>query len=587
MAGWIHDFDITRFVHYEPAQGNPRIDGYIDPSHPDYPKDHSHRIQVPVDQYYVDMVSRMYPGIYTPELLANQPGDNRPIFFCEYAHSMGNSTGNLKDFWDLFRSTPRIIGGCIWDFKDQGLQKEDSAGNAFFAYGGDFGEKLHSGNFCINGIVASDGRPKPAMYECKRVFQPVEFNKPDNSAGLVRIINRHAAKSLSDYDVVFDVRKDGRLISQKHLSRIHIPAGEDTLIDIGPYLPEFKTGCEYHGELHFLLSDDVAWAKKGHEVASCQLELKGIPPAQRRQQKYPALSLIDSEKFYSVTGKTFQLKIEKDAGALSSYIRDNTELIFKPLLPHFSRPLTDNDRRGWKPQEKLKEWYHPDLQLNHMKIDQPGRGMVKITSYYTLIDNRAAVQVDYHVNGNGVIRVDYAFSPLADLPHIPKIGMQCAILKNHDQVSWYGRGPSENYIDRRYGSDAGIYSMPLREFLEPYVMPQESGNRTDVRWMFFSDNDNNGLLVAADSLLSMSAWPYSEENIAQAKHTSELHDAGYITVNIDLIQMGIGGNDSWSEASAPLEQYQVRSKPYHYSFYLVPFSMGKEKIGEWTKKIKF
>ena len=587
MAEWIHDFDITRFVHYEPAQGNPRVDGYIDPSDPDYPKDHSHRIQVPVDQYYVDMVSRMYPGIYTPELLAGQPCDRRPIFFCEYSHSMGNSTGNLKDFWDLFRATPRIIGGCIWDFKDQGLLKKDTAGTAFYAYGGDFDEKFHSGNFCINGIVASDGRPKPAIYECKRVFQPVEFKTSDLSTGLVRIINRHAVKSLSAYDVRLMVRKDGKPILQTNLPRIHLAAGEDTTINIAPYLPEIRTGFEYLGEIHFVLPEDMPWAIKGHIIASGQFELSGLPDIPKKPQKYPACSFIENENDYSVTGKEFLIKINKINGALSSYVLKGNEQISAPLLPHFSRPLTDNDQRGWKPHIKLKEWYHPGLQLEHITTDQTNPGITKITSTYTLVSNRALVQVSYHINGDGVIRVDYSFNPSAALPNIPKIGMQCGILRTYDQITWYGRGPLENYIDRRYGSDVGIYSLPLEDFIEPYVMPQEHGNRTDVRWMFLSDNDHDGLLVAADSLLSMSAWPYTEENINQAKHTVELKDAGLITLNIDLIQMGVGGNDSWSDVAAPLDQYQIKSKPYHYSFCLYPCKVEKEKAGERTKKMKF
>jgi beta-galactosidase len=587
MAEWIHDFDITRFVHYEPAQGNHRVEGYIPPSHPDYPKDHSRRLQVPVDQYYVDVVSRMYPGIYTPQLLAEQPGDSRPIFFCEYAHSMGNSTGNLKDFWDLFRATPRIIGGCIWDFKDQGLLKTDSSGTSFYAYGGDFGEKLHSGNFCINGVVAPDGRPKPAMYECKRVFQPVESRMVDLSSGLLRIINRHAIKSLSDYDVLFIVRKDGIPLLRINLPCIHLAAGKDTTISIAPYLPEIKTGYEYLAEIHFLLSEDEPWAKKGHVIASGQFGLTGLQAVQKRTPKYPSISLIENEKDFTVKGKAFQIKFSKANGALSSYLLKGSEQIYSPLLPHFSRPLTDNDRRGWKPQIKLKEWYHPGLQLQHMTTSQITPGMIKITSDYSLIDNRAFVQIDYHIDGNGVIRVDYSYNPSAALPNIPKIGMQCGILRTYDQVTWYGRGPFENYIDRRYGSDIGVYSLPLEDFMEPYVMPQENGNRTDVRWMFLSDRNDKGLLVAADSLLSMSVWPYTEENISQAKHTTELKDAGLITLNIDLIQMGVGGNDSWSDVAAPLEQYQIRSKPYHYSFYMVPCRIAKEKVGERTKRIKF
>ncbi|HET9278743.1 MAG TPA: glycoside hydrolase family 2 TIM barrel-domain containing protein, partial [Flavitalea sp.] len=169
MAGWIKDFDMTRPLHYEPAMGSPKEEGYIDPSDPRYLRsnDHSHRIQNPLDQYYVDVISRMYPSDYTAPLLVNQKnGDHRPIFFCEYAHAMGNSAGNLKEFWDQWRSIPRIIGGCIWEFKDQGLEKTDSAGIKYYAYGGDFGEKYFD-NFTIKGVVNADGKPKGAMYECK------------------------------------------------------------------------------------------------------------------------------------------------------------------------------------------------------------------------------------------------------------------------------------------------------------------------------------------------------------------------------------------------------------------------------------
>jgi beta-galactosidase len=173
MAAWLHDFDITRPVHYEPAMGSPKLEGYMDPKDPRYlkPNDHSHRTQNPLDQYYVDMVSRMYPSIYTPELLVNQPnGDTRPIFFCEYAHAMGNSAGNLKEFWDIFRKTPRVIGGCIWEFKDQGLVKLDSLGKPYYAYGGDFGEKYFD-NFTIKGVVNADGSPNLPCLKPKEFFK--------------------------------------------------------------------------------------------------------------------------------------------------------------------------------------------------------------------------------------------------------------------------------------------------------------------------------------------------------------------------------------------------------------------------------
>ena len=165
--------------------------------------------------------------------------------------------------------------------------------------------------------------------------------------------------------------------------------------------------------------------------------------------------------------------------------------------------------------------------------------------------------------------------------------MQCGIERSYENISWYGKGLMENYIDRNYGFDAAIYSQNIFDFIEPYAVPQENGNRTDVRWMFLSNKSNEGLLIIADSLLSMSAWPYTENNIENSKHTIDLKDAGFITLNIDLVQMGVGGNDSWSDVAAPLEKYQIPAKDYHYGFYLVPYKKGKEQMPAAIKSFKF
>jgi beta-galactosidase len=195
--------------------------------------------------------------------------------------------------------------------------------------------------------------------------------------------------------------------------------------------------------------------------------------------------------------------------------------------------------------------------------------------------------VQYTINGDGVIKVDYSLKADLTLPDLPKVGMQCGILRDYDRVTWYGKGPQENYIDRCRGADAGIYSLPIAEFIEPYVMPQENGNRTGVRWMFLSDNQGTGLMVSADSLLSMSAWPWTEDHINRAGHTNELKDAGMITLNIDLIQMGVGGNDSWSEVAAPLEKYRIPAGNYRYAFYLCPVGRKLKEPGLTAREIKF
>lgn len=589
MAEWLHDFDITRPIHYEPAQGNHRAEGYIDPSDPRYLKsnDHSHRIGNLTDQPYVDMISRFYPGVFTPQLLLDQKnGDTRPIIFVEYSHAMGNSNGNMKEFWDIFRSRPRMIGGCIWEFRDHGLVKKDSTGKEFFAYGGDFGEKRHDSNFSIDGIVSSDGRPKAAMWECKRVYQPAESTLINDHQ--VKIENRHAARSLKDYEVTLIIREDGKPLVKKMLPRIYLAAGKDTSINIRQYFPKFKAGSEYLADIHFSLDKDELWASKGHEIASNQFALTGVALTKSTNRDFSSVSLNENPQAFIVGSRSFAIKISKQNGALVSYIHNGQEQVFGPLLPHFTRPQTDNDRRGWKPNKKLKEWYEAELKVIDVKAERAGAGLVRVITNYSLIEGKAQARVIYSINGEGVLKVDYSLNPLVSLPNIPKVGMQMGIRRSYEQISWYGRGPVENYLDKRYGSDAAIYSQPISSFMEPYVYPQENGNRTDVRWMHLSDvKQGDGLLVVADSLLSMSAWPFTEAEIVRAKHWHLLKDAGFLTLNIDLIQMGIGGNDSWTDVSQPLEKYQIPSKPYQYTFYLLPLSRKQEDIGTLVKQIKF
>ena len=581
MAAWTRDFDRTRPIHYEPAQGDPNEEGYLDLS----ALPNTGRLPNPVDQYYVDMVSRFYPSMEFIKQMVDHPGDKRPIIFVEYAHSMGNSTGNMKELWDLFRSEPRIIGGCIWDYKDQGLLKTDSSGVEYYAYGGDFGEKLHDSNFCINGIVAADGRPKAAMYECKRIYQPVWSELQDGST--IKIINRHASKSLSGYDIFLTVLENGYEISSVKLPDLQLEAGKDTLLDIRQYLPKIKNENEYFANIKFCLKEPTQWAPKGFEIASNQFSLSSLPTKKLRGAKSNELDIMPNDLEILIQGKGFMLEFNKSNGALASYKLKGTEQIFSPLLPSFSRPLTDNDDRCWKKESGIQQWYDAEFVLTDMEVQKISESKVQVKSFYSYINDKAKVEVIYHIIGNGVIKVQYSLDADSDLPNIPKVGMTCGIKDDYRSITWYGRGLLENYIDRRVGFDVGVYTQPIAEFMEPYIMPQENANRTDVRWMFLENGKNEGMLVVADSLLSMNAWPYTKQNIDQAKHTNELQEAGFITLNIDLIQMGVGGNDSWSPVGRALEQYRIPAKNYTYSFYLVPQKIKKENLKKVPYSIKF
>ena len=514
MAAWIKDFDMTRPLHYEPAMGSPKEEGYIDPSDPRYLKsnDHSHRIQNPLDQYYVDVISRMYPSDYTAPLLVNQKnGDNRPIFFCEYAHAMGNSAGNLKEFWDQWRATPRIIGGGIWEFKDQGLLKKDSAGVEYYAYGGDYGEKYFD-NFTIKGVVNADGQPKGVMWECKRIFQPIQCEWADSLKGLVRIINRSQVKNVNNYTAYISIKEDGKVISEKQIGGIDVAPGAEVVFPITSWMPKLKSDAEYHVDLKFVLQKAIAWAASGFEISSNQLQFQKAVIISNAKKEKSNLLITESLNGLNVKGKDFSIFINSSfEGGLSSYKYKGKEQIIKSLLPHFTRPLTDNDKRGWKPQRKLKQWYEVELKPLDRTTSFSADGQLLVTTNFSLINDSAKVKVVYTISNEGVVKVDYQLNVKPGLPNIPKVGMQMGIERSYDNIEWFGKGPMENYIDKNYGFDAGIYSMTINKFMENYVVPQENGNRTDVRWMYLSNlKSKEGLLIVADSLLSMSAWPYTD-----------------------------------------------------------------------------
>ncbi|HJY11599.1 MAG TPA: beta-galactosidase small subunit, partial [Flavobacterium sp.] len=307
-----------------------------------------------------------------------------------------------------------------------------------------------------------------------------------------------------------------------------------------------------------------------------------------KDQKDSKFKTTETDSDFKIIGKNFDINISKTNGALNSYVFNGEEQVFAPLLPNFVRPLTDNDKRGWKSHKVLKPWYQAKPKLLSTKRGIAIDGTI-ITSDYEVIKDSAQVQVVYKINENGIIKVDYSLKATNKLPNIPKIGMQMGVQRKFDQISWYGKGELENYIDRSFGSFVGKYSLPINDFLDHYVKPQENANRTEVRWMAFTTpQKNKGLLVVDDAkVLSMSAWPYTQENLSAAKHTFDLKDPGFLTVNIDLIQMGVGGNDSWTAVAQPLEKYQIKSGDYQYSFYLVPFSATKNGLEESLKRFKY
>lgn len=557
MSGWIKGYDDTRFIHYEGAQTM---------------SDWSNG-ERELDPFYVDMVSRMYASVETMVRWANDPRETRPVVWCEYAHAMGNSLGNFYEFWDAIRANKRMIGAFIWDWTDQGIYQVDENGKAYWAYGGDFGDKINSGNFCFNGVISPDQTPKPAAYEAKKIMQPVSVSARDALEGNFIAKNWHHFADLSRYDIDWIILENGVKIAQGTVPTMSTPAGKWEPLKIDYNKPALKKGASYVMRISFKLNHDTKYATKGYLVAwdeftlpykTESLEVVDI-------QKFNPISASEQDNLIVLRGDNFSLSFSKDDGLLKSYKIGDAELVYSPLKPNFWRPTTDNDRGSQMPK-RLGVWKDAGelrslKNINYFKINDEA---YKVVVNYDLPEVNGKLETSYTVFGSGQTRVSYDFTPGGGLPNIPRIGMQMAIPDKFDNLQWFGLGPQETYWDRQRGAQTGVYSASVKKDYFHYGMPQESNNKWNTRWAKLTDNEGNGIIITADQPLSFSAWPYSMNDIENAKHINELPDRDFITVNIDHLQMGVGGDNSWSMAARPHEEFRIKPDVYRYSFTITP-----------------
>jgi beta-galactosidase len=551
MAEWMHYYDPTRPVHYEGAAARPH------------------------DPDYVDMISRMYARI--PEIirLATDPDDNRPMVLCEYSHAMGNSVGNLKEYWDAIRSHKRLIGGFIWDWADQGLRKTDTNGKEFWAYGGDYGDNPNDGNFCCNGLVQPDRRPNPSLYEVKKVYQRISVTPIELSAGSVRISNEYDFTDLDFVNILWELTEDGKTIQKGKLPKLSLAPGEDRKINIPFEKPNLQPGAQYLLKISFALADDAPWAARGHVVAWEQFEVPFDTPQAPSADidAMPPLKLQESDTSFRITGRNFELVIGKSSGAIESLKFNGKELIAEPLVPNFWRVPIDNDNGNGMPR-RLGVWRDAGLKrtVNKVSAKQVKSQLVVVTANTAIgVGTDSACNTIYTVYGSGDVVVETTVTPRGgNIPKLPRFGMQMAIPGEFSTMSWFGRGPNESYWDRKTGSAIGLYSGPVEEQFHPYVRPQETGNKTDVRWLVLTNKKGAGLLAVGMPLLSASAWPFTMEDLEKAEHIHELPRRETITVNLDYKQMGVGGDDSWGARTHP--EYTLPAKDYSYKFRLRPYT---------------
>lgn len=583
-ASWLKDFDATRFVHYEGAQGDPTHPDNIPVGSPSYDQNHNTNMANPTDPPYVDMLSRMYPSFAQVEGMVKSSIIKRPVLFCEYLHTMGNSGGNYQKYWDVIRSHKRLIGGHTWDFIDQGIERTDAKGIKYYVYGGDFGDTPNSSNFCLNGVVASDRTPNPTLHEMKYVHQPVTFEATDADAGRIRIANRHFFKTLGYLTFHWQLTEDGQAIQSGDLDvpKLGPGASSDVVLPIRPI--KKKAGAEYFLRVGAQLKEAHLWAQIGYEIAKEQFVLtNGLQP-KRQRKELARPSVVENEKEVEISAGSFNAVFGKKTGTLTSYTYKGEALITQPVQPNFWRPLTDNDIRGWRAERNLGVWNTLPSKLSTTTFSVKQRDK-DVTIHAVSEAEGVQLKLDWTVDGAGQIRLDYLLDIPEEFPELLRVGMTFGVDDDLAKMSFFGRGPFENYSDRNEAAEVGVYAGHVDDFCHAYVKPQENGNHTDVRWLTLCNEKGLGLMISGRKL-NTSVWPWTAENIASAGHTNKLMRSDFFTVNVAHAVAGVGGINSWHlEKARPIHPHRLVDKHYQSSFIIQPLTTKDDpvKLGRMLK----
>ena len=555
VAAWIRRYDPTRPLHYE---GGLAWDWY---------RDHT----------TTDVICPMYPEIDTIVAWAESGHGQRPLIMCEYSHAMGNSNGSLHDYWEAIETYHGLQGGFIWDWVDQGLLEEDDRGRVYWAYGGDFGDEPNDKNFCINGLVWPDRTPHPAMHEFKKLAQPLRVTARSLRAGRFRIENRQHFQDLRWLRGRFEVSVDGKIVQRGRLPRLTAGPGETQDVELPLRRPALAAGQERFLSLHFVTASDLPWADEGHEVAWEQFALPGRTPSRRPVHKSETISLeTTNDSVMAVLeqrGKSVRLEIDRSTGLV-------THLDFEGLAPLLEGPRlgvwrapTDNDGvKAWGGHGKaLGRWRELGLdRLAVTKTEVRGSkhrdGAVSITiSQQTNVG--IAHRHVYRLAEAGIVEVENTFRVPKELADLPRLGVTLRVAADFDRLTWFGRGPHECYPDRKTGARIGRFEARVADEYVPYIVPQEHGHHTDVRWLTLCNERGRGLRVEAspEPLLEFSASHFTAEDLTAASHTNQLEPRDEIVLDLDRFQRGLGTGACGPDT---LPEYQTKPGTHRLAFRL-------------------
>jgi beta-galactosidase len=562
-----------------------------------------------------DIVCPMYAPPETVRNYAALPR-TKPFIQCEYAHAMGNSSGDFWAYWrPIYDGAKYLQGGFIWDWVDQGLRtpipaskKIEQLENArslpldpklgtFFAYGGTFGpaDIASDGNFCANGLVSADRTPHPGLAEVKKVYQPIQMRAVDLARGEVEFANWGEFRAAQDWlSADWRIVADGKVLQSGQLADLALAPRETKTVAI-PFTPIAPApATEYFLELSFKLKANTPWAPAGHEVAWEQLKLPLAVPAVTNAQNLPPLRHAETAGRYVVTGSGFSAAVDVKTGLLVSIKSGDTELLDGPLGPHFWRAPVDNDRGNkmtdessakntWTPGgagiwRKAHETFAPAK----VTVTQPEPGRIVVTAAGPMTAPRSEYRVVWTFLGSGDLLGESAWTPEPYLavPEPPRFGMQTTLRAGYDRLTWFGKGPQETYWDRQ-DARVGLYSGRVRDQYFDYIKPQETGNKESVRWLALTNEAGVGLLAVGDPLLSANALHYTTDDLFCATQREnfyryQLPERDTVTLNLDLHQRGVGGDDSWG--ALPHAPFRLTPWPLTYSYRLRVLHGGEDLV---------
>jgi beta-galactosidase len=584
---WVKSRDLSRPVQYE-------TEGNIEE----------------VGERHSDFHSSMYWRHWDLEKYSEEPND-RPFVLIEYSHAMGNSSGNLQEYWDVINRYDNQAGGFIWDWVDQGLLEHNEEGVPYWTYGGDYGppDVPSSGNFNFNGLVFPDRRVQPAYWEVKHVYQHVEFALLDFEGGTVEVNNNYDFIDLSEFELEWEVTADGKPVQGGAVRGLEIDPESSGVVQLQYNPRTLREGPEYHLDLRLVAPVARGLLPARHVYATEQIELPSVASDFATASSDAAeMSVEVAEDEVRIVGGNWSAAINRDTGLLTSYQPAGKELVFAPLAPNLWRAPTDNDFGNYMPD--WGEVWKESANRRTLESVRQVRGVedkvifVAAFSYADADGNNVATwETAYTFADDGRVHVENLFERAPDTPRVPRIGMNIELVRELDQVQWYGRGPFENYVDRKQAANVGHYRNTVADHYVPYMRPQENGYKTETRWVALDNGSDAGILVVADEQISFGVHhnrledfvppvkiaitsedgPGARDNNERVNmHVSDVIPRDLVSLNIDYGQMGVGGDDSWGKHT--LSRYSLTELQYRYGFTLFPYNPSDGGLNRLTSR---